>query len=184
MWAISELQNDIESDRYAVRTYSVLQPSQEKDHTYHTNDEGVLVPHFGEHRDNHWLMKGLITPMTAANFSKLTKRPSHPKGLDFDDVYNHLLNNYFMAHAIRQKLPVKMSPEQLDEHPFVENLSNCVMDCGLHPGDFVMGNFGIWQHPITQKQYPVVADHGFGGDIPLLYEEARRNFKTKMAARR
>lgn len=175
---LGEHQNEIESDHYLHKQYSVLSPQGEG--KFKTNEHGVLPPLYDSHPDDHWLEHGFARNMTKKDFKEATKDKSNPKGLDFDMVQKHLENEHALAHGMRA--PHKIDDEtndRISEHPMVDNLKNAILDGGLHPGDNRLQNWGMWKHPVTGKEHPVLRDFGFSNEIAKLYSKARKNRGAK-----
>ena len=171
---LGEHQNQAESDHYVSQNYGMLR--EHDDGSYSTNHEGVLAPILGTHPEDHYLEMGHVSPMKKSDFQRLTVSESHPKGLKFDDMKNALEREYYDAHGESGYVPSKHTDEIHEktlEHPFVQRLSHMIMETGFHPGDISPRNMGIWTHPHTGQQYPVMSDYGFSKDIAREYGRRR-----------
>jgi hypothetical protein len=172
---LGEHQNEIEADHFIRQHHSILSHNQ---HTgeYETNPNGVTVPVFDNHEDHHWLETGVARDMTKKDFKEATKLPSHPKGLDFDKFHNKLVNDHNIAHGGRGIHHLTPEEEQhIESHPMYENVTDFIHNSDNHPGDLRKQNWGMWKHPITGKEHPVIRDYGYSNTISKLYTKARRN---------
>lgn len=175
---LGEHQNEIEGDHYLHKQYSVLQPIGEG--KYKTNEHGVLPPLYDSHPDSHWIEHGFARNMTKKDFKEATRDKNNPKGLDFDSVQKHLENEHSLAHGMREKWNIdEETNNKISEHPLVDSLRNAMLDGGLHPGDNRLQNWGMWKHPVTGKEHPVLRDFGFSNEIAKLYGKARRGRADK-----
>lgn len=180
---LGEHQNEVESDHFIRNHYGMLRETDENQ--YKTNHEGVLAPVVGNHPEYHHLEMGKVSPMVKSKFKQITKSKSHPTGLSFDDMYHGLNKEYADAHGQHYGAPPSYTEEKHEktmEHPFVQNLHDMMLNSGMHPGDLRPANMGIWTHPHTGKEYPVVSDYGFNTDIAKHYQERRKrmyNAKTQ-----
>lgn len=176
---LGEHQNEVEADNYSRQSYSMLRHQPEKgEHHYAYNDEGVTAPVLGNHEDHHWLEMGKADKMSAGKFKELTKTESHPKGLKFDEFTTALQNDHAAAHGHHSG---NDGLDHVREHPLYENTSNFINDTGNHPGDLRLQNYGVWKHPVTGKEHPVIRDYGFSNEISKLYSKGWQNqFKTRI----
>lgn len=145
------------------------------DGSYKTNPHGVLAPVLDSHKDSHWLEMGHARNMTRKEFSDATKTDTHPKGLDFDLLHKHLVNLHAEAHG--QNPWHHLSDEQVhhvESHPMFDNVKDFMDNSGNHPGDLRLQNWGMWSHPITGKEHPVIRDWGFSNEINKKYNIARK----------
>lgn len=181
---LGEHQNEIESDHFVRQHHAVLthDPSTGE---YHTNPEGVTAPVFDNHEDHHWLEMGKARNMTKKDFKEATKTSSHPKGLDFDKFHAKLEKDHNDAHGGRGYSPhlSKEDEEHIESHPMYENTTNFIHTSDNHPGDLRIQNWGMWKHPITGKEHPVIRDYGFSNQIAKLYHKGRKA-KAESAIRR
>lgn len=172
---LGEHQNEVEADNFTSNEYGMLRENH--DGTYSTNENGVLAPVLGRHSHHHHLEMGHVTPMKKSDFQKLTVTESHPKGLKYDDMYNALNKEYHDAHGSSRYTPSSHTDEVHErtmEHPFVQNVADMMFNAGFHPGDISIRNMGIWTHPVTGTQHPVMSDYGFTTDVAKHYLERRR----------
>lgn len=135
-----------------------------------------MPPTLEVHPDYHHLIVGQARNMTAREFSKLTRTPKFPKGLIFTHFYDALNNEYSDAHGFprtHQSYADGLHDKIMD-HPFVQKVNDLILLAGLHPADLKQKNMGIWQHPITQKEYPVLRDYGCSTDIARRYSILRK----------
>lgn len=177
---LGEHQNEIEGDGYTRNKWGILYQHDPHDETsFKTNHEsGVLAPVLSSHRDHHYLEMGHVSPMKKSDFQRLTVCKSHPKGIKFDDMYNTLNKEHSDAHGIEGHYIPRSHTDSVHDnvmqHPFVQNLHEMMLETGMHPGDLRPTNMGIWTHPHTNKQYPVVSDYGYSDDISKHYWKRRQ----------
>lgn len=172
---LGEHQNEVEADHFTRNHYGMLR--EEDEGHYSTNHHGVLAPVVGNHHEHHYLEMGKVSPLTKSKFQQLTKTDSHPNGLKFDDMYHALNKEYSDAHGNHYSVPKGHTEEKHDhimQHPFVSNLHDMMLNTGMHPGDLRSANMGVWKHPHTGQEHPVVSDYGFNTDIAKRYQERRR----------
>jgi hypothetical protein len=172
---LGEHQNSTESDHVISNNFGML--SENHDGSYSTNPDGVLAPVFNRHPDHHHLEMGHVSPMKKSDFQKLTVSESHPKGLKFDDMYNALNKEHKDANGLDGFTPRSHTDslhEKTMQHPFVNKVADMMFTNGFHPGDISIRNMGIWTHPHTGKQYPVMSDYGFTDDVANHYWQRRQ----------
>ena len=173
---LGEHQNSVESDHFVANHYGMLR--EERDGQYTTNSRGVLAPVLGRHPEDHYLEMGRVSSLSRPQFKKLTKTESHPKGLDLKDVQNALNKEYQDAHGARYWYVPPSHTEQKHEHtmshPFVEKLYDMMTTIGFHPGDLHIRNMGVWTHPHTGEQHPVVSDYGFSTHVADEYRKRQK----------
>jgi len=173
---LGEHQNEREADHFISNTYGMLRENH--DGTYSTNHDGVLAPVFGRHEGHHHLEMGHVKPMKKSDFQRLTVSESHPKGLRFDDMYNALNKEHRDAHGLQGVYTPRSHTDSVHaktmEHPFVQNVADMMFNTGFHPGDISIRNMGIWTHPITGTQHPVMSDYGFSDDVAKHYWTRRQ----------
>jgi hypothetical protein len=170
---LGEHQNNIESAWYTRNVHSMLREVGSGHYTY--NENGITAPVFDSHPDNHWLEMAKSDKLTKAKFKSLTKCDTHPKGLDFDEFTSALREDHSLAHGQR-RASSGLSGEESDhirQHPLYESTQEFMYNTGNHPGELRLQNYGIWKHPITGKEHPVVRDYGFSNDIAKLYSQAQ-----------
>lgn len=171
---LGEHQNEVESDHYTRQAHSMLVEGKEGHFT--TNEDGVTAPILGDHPDNHWLEMAKADKMTASHFKKMTKIPSHPKGLDFNKFVGSLQKSHDEAHGAQSYSSVSDEEhEHIMQHPLYQKTEDFMHSTGNHPGDLRLQNYGVWKHPVTGKEHPVIRDYGFSNDISKLYKKARLN---------
>jgi hypothetical protein len=170
---LGEHQNSNESDRYAQQSHSMLQETHPGH--YVTNHNGVVAPVLDSHPDDHWLEAARADNITKGKFKSLTKTESHPKGLDFDKFTDTLQHDHAQAHGTRHYgSTTHEEREHIRQHPLYDNTEDFVNNTDNHPGDLRIQNYGIWKHPVTGQEHPVIRDHGFSNDVAKLYAKARR----------
>lgn len=175
---LGQHQNEIETDHFLQQHYSVLSP--QGDGKYKTNEHGVIPPVYDSHPDDHWLEAGHSRNMSRKDFKEATKHESAPKGLDFDTVHHHLLNEHREAHGMRKTYNIsEEDAKAIDGHPLVDNLRDMMGNMGLHPADFNIDNWGMFKHPVTGKEHPVLRDYGCSDQIAKAYEKARKKMPSK-----
>lgn len=166
---LGEMQNDQESDTYINDHYSGLR--EDSPNHYSTNEHPVIARVFDHHPDHHWLEMSKTDKLTAKKFKDLTKHPEHPKGLNFDDFHQALHNDYQAAHGHHSG---KDEFDKMRTHPVYQNYQDYMNDSNMHPGDMRLQNMGVWKHPVTGTEHPVIRDSGFSTDIAKAYTEAQR----------
>lgn len=172
---LGEQQNDVESDPFTSNTHGMLREND--DGTYSTNPHGVLAPVLGRHPDHHYLEMGHVSPMKKSDFQRLTRTESHPKGIKFDEMYDALNREYHNAHGSTYYSGKKVSDEEHERimrHPFVEHMNNMMNDTAFHPADINPKNMGIWRHPVTGAEHPVISDYGYTTQIAREYAKRRQ----------
>lgn len=171
---LGEHQNELESDHFVRNEYGMLH--EHSDGHFSTNHHGVLAPVIDNHHDHHWLEMGHAENITNKKFSELTKTESHPKGLNLDKLKNHLMNDYNDAHGKRRMYhETDAEHEHMSSHPLVEHLKDFIHNTGQHPADLDKRNWGVWKHPVTGKEHPVIRDYGYSDEVGKLYQKARKN---------
>lgn len=167
---LGEHQNAVESDHFTNSNYSVLNHTHSNHFEY--NPHGITAPVLDHHEDHHWLEMAHADKLTAKKFTELTKTESHPKGLKFDHFTQALKNDHEAAHGYHSG---NDEFDHVRDHPLYETAQDFMHSTGNHPGDLRMQNMGVWKHPISGKEHPVIRDFGFSNDIAKLYTTAHRN---------
>jgi len=167
---LGEHQNAVESDHFTNHRYSML--SHEGGHHYTYNPHGVVAPVLDHHDDHHWLEMAHADKLTAKKFTELTKTDTHPKGLKFEHFHEALMNDHHAAHGHHSGSD---DHDHLRTHPLYENTQDFIQTTGNHPGDLRLQNMGVWKHPVTGKEHPVIRDFGYSHEIDKLYTKARKN---------
>lgn len=167
---LGEMQNEAEHDHYIQQSYGMLR--HHGGNKYSTNHYGILAPVFDHHEDSHWLEMSKTEPLTKSKFKSLTKTETHPKGLEFDDFTRALQNEHQAAHGMHSG---KDDLDHVRSHPLYEKTQDFINDSGHHPGDLRLQNMGVWKHPVTGEEHPVIRDYGFSNDIAKVYSKARRS---------
>jgi len=172
---LGEHQNRVESDHFTTHNYSMLH--QNEDGSYTSNPDGVTAPVFENHDQNHWLEMAHADKLTGAKFKDLTKIASHPKGLDFNKFVDTLQHDHYQAHGEKRfgSATTEAERDHIRQHPLFENTQDFIYNTGNHPGDLRLANYGVWKHPVTRKEHPVITDYGYSDEVNKLYVKAKRN---------
>lgn len=173
---LGEHQNNVENDYHIRDHYSMLKKNYD-DGSYSTNERGVVTPFLDDPTDhNHWLETVRADNITKSKFKNLTKTDTHPEGLDFDKFHETLQEDHAAAHGQRYFNPIsEEEKEHIRSHPLFENTQDFVYGTDNHPADFRLQNWGVWKHPVTGKEHPVIRDYGYSNHVAKLYTTARRN---------
>jgi hypothetical protein len=182
---LGELQNKAESERNYSFEHGVI--VRNTDGSYSTNPNGILVPVFRTHPEYHHLEMGYARDMDPSEFSRLTITPDFPDGVKYNDFHYSLMNEYYDANGVefkrygnRTETPKEIH-EKLTRHPLFRKAIG-LTSMGIHPADFWEGNVGVWTHPITGQDHPVVRDFGATADVLNRYTELRkRRFRASRA---
>lgn len=180
---LGEEQNNTEADYLAQRSHGIIYPDEPTGH-YKTNPEGILAPLYSSHPENHWLEFGHVEKLSKPKFSQLTKTPDHPKGLKFDEVYHAVNREWADAHGERYMFGSSANHDKIMQHPLVSNLMEFIYNHDQHPGDLREANWGVWNHPHTGKEYPVIRDYGFSRSVAKMYHERRKRYYDQRAKNR
>lgn len=170
---LGQHQNAVESEHWTNKDYAVAHSDHEG--KWHTNDEGILPPHFGHHDDHHHLEMGRVEKFNAKSFREATKHPDYPKGITHREFFDTVNYNWRQAHG--QSHYGNTSPERMDElqdHPLISKVSDFVANTDNHPADMNAGNMGLWHHPVTGKKHVVLSDFGFSKEVARHYNDARK----------
>lgn len=173
---LGEHQNSAEADWFTRQNHSMLH--KENDGSYTSNPHGVTAPVLDDHPDhNHWLEMARAEKLTPSKFSELTKTKTHPKGLHFGKFVDTLKHAHSEAHGDTHhgSITTEAERDHIRQHPLYENTEDFMNNAGNHPGDLRLANYGVWKHPVTGKEHPVITDYGYINDINKLYTKARRN---------
>lgn len=177
---LGEMQNEQEADGYA-NFHSVLR--HDRDDRYTHNPDGILAPMLSHHEDHHHITFGRVEKATAAGIKEATKTPDFPNGITHNQIYDAINHSYNEANGIKN---YSSNPEadakrkKIKAHPFVEELTHFSGDTGMHPGDMVKSNLGIWEHPINKTKHLVVSDYGGSTEVLKHYNNARRKLRESM----
>lgn len=177
---LGEHQNEAEADGYIQNHHSILR--ENPDGTYLTNENGVVAPVLSHHPDHHYLEMGQVRSMKAGEFTKLTKTSTHPKGLTFAKMKHVLEKEHADAFGQTHFTPPNMCQKEHDhilQHPLTREIQSLIHNVGFHPGDLSPRNVGIFTHPVTGKEYPVISDYGFTNDVAKEYTERRKRHFAK-----
>jgi hypothetical protein len=167
---LGEHQNGVEADHFTRDNYSMLRNTN--GHHYEYNPHGVTAPVLDHHEDDHWLEMGHADKLTGKKFTELTKTESHPKGLKFEHFHEALMNDHNAAHGNHSGTDAH---DHVREHPLYEHMQDFIQTTGNHPVDLRLQNMGVWKHPVSGKEHPVVRDYGYSNDIAKLYTKGRMN---------
>lgn len=176
-YLLGEEQNAIEGRKDIHENHSILSPDKERgEGHYKYNPNGVTTPVFGSGDKSSWLEMGKVDKMTKGKFKELTKTESHPKGINFDHFTNALLDDYRTSHGQESFYDTdeQKDHETLRSHPLYQNTENFIHHSDNHPADLSLRNYGIWKHPVTGKEHPVITDYGYSTQISKLYSRARQ----------
>lgn len=171
---LGHMQNRVENDWALQKRHGVM--TQNDDGTWTHNPEGIVPPIIDAHPEGHWLHVGKVSKMNAKDFKESTKTPEFPKGITHTEFHDTIQNMWTQAHGGEGYHYAKTSQDRmrdLEQHPFVNSAKEMVLDHDIHPADFVTGNMGIWEHPVTGKKQPVIIDYGFSKDIAKRYSDLR-----------
>jgi hypothetical protein len=172
---LGQMQNEHEAD--SSFHHSVLKRVGENE--YHTNDEGFLPPHFGNHDDHHWLHVGKIEPINSKDFREATKTADFPKGITHKQFFSAVNHEWQASNGKTHWSPKDKDHDKLIEHPLVNRAINFSLDTDTNPEDFASRNMGFWHNPATGKKHIVAADAGFSRGVAKAYHQARVNASMK-----
>lgn len=173
---MGQLQNEHENSSYIQRDYAVLHHHEDdgRDDHFVTNHNGILAPVTASHEDDHWLEMPKVSNITSAKFKKLTKTEDYPEGLDHQRCMDAVIREHDRCYG---KGSNYTSPEdqKILDHPFTQQLMSLCHDSDTHPHDFrAISNLGVFTHPVTGKEYPVIRDYGYNKEIAKQYHAARK----------
>lgn len=173
---LGELQNNAEASEY-FNDHSILKKGSHNEYT--TNEEhGILAPIINTSHDDSWLEMGRVKNITSKKFRELTKSESHPEGLNHTEVEDILFNEHRLIFG-KGRQEYTNAEQAVLNHPFTQKLIHLIHNTDIHPGDIFGGgvtpgdNFGVWTHPHTGKEYPVIRDYGFTDSIAKEYMKRR-----------
>lgn len=175
---LGEMQNEVEADHFSRQHYGLLRKDSQGKYT--TNHSGIFAPVVAAHGDDgegnhHWLEMGRVTPLKSGDFKRLTKTPEFPKGISHQEFFDAVNRNHAEAHGMNHiSMTGQERHDEVVNHPLVESAINATLDTGMHPGDLVRRNMGVWVHPHTGKEHVVISDYGFTDEIGKAYTNARR----------
>lgn len=167
---LGEIQNESEIN-CSKSQYGILIPS---DKGYIFNPEGVFNNVITHHK-LHWVEAIKLKPLLAMSFPKLTKTKSIPAGLDYDVFSRVLLVEAALRKGIVPKYTKSLYHDKYLEHYLVKNILAFTLEHSLAMNDIahVIHNWGIFTHPITNKQYPIILDYGCNTNINDLFKRSR-----------
>ena len=168
-----EHQNIAEGNRHLQDSYGMLKLNE--DGTYKTNPNGILAPVIHAHESGHYLHMGQISPIRAGDFRNLTKTEDFPKGISHNEFYDACNHEFDEANGYRNRFSDDYAEklEKIKEHPLTSMAISFSFHHGTHPGDFVKGNMGIWEHPVTGSKHIVISDYGADANLVREYNRAR-----------
>lgn len=179
-------QNELESNYKVNSAFGTIQPN---DDGFSSNPNGVLPPLLYAHPKFHHIEMGLATDMSDNDFSRLTKNAEFPNGLTFDQFHTAMKKEYDDAHGLDIRPSYEFDKQDLGnmeelhdnimKHPFVNNVYKMILSSTMHPRDCNLSTLGIWTHPITHKEYPVVRDYGYSTKIVKKYLDLKKRSKYK-----
>lgn len=173
---LGEHQNEVENDHFN-RSMAVIVPHPHRTNEYVTNPHGVLAPVVDNHSDHHWSLHGRVSKIGAGDFRNLTKTDRFPNGISHREFYDAMMLHHHDAHGIGGAPGAYTSEErsrEVQNHPFVENVTDAMFHMGMHPGDLNKGNMGVWEHPVTKKKQLVISDYGYSANVDKEYHKARK----------
>jgi hypothetical protein len=178
---LGEHQNELESDHFINHHFGMLSQHPEHRDQHVTNPDGVLAPVIDSHEEYHHVTMGHARNMSKPDFKNATKTESHPKGLDFDKFHAHLMHDYHQAHGTRNYGSHLTDEEHkhIESHPLTDKVKNFIYSTDQHPADLVKGNWGMWKHPHTGVEHPVIRDFGYSHEVSKLYNTARKKHQEK-----
>lgn len=172
---LGEHQNEHESDSIHY-FHAIIRNIHNRGYT--TNLNGVIAPVLSSHPEHHWLEMPRAPDLTKSKFRELTKTKDMPQGMDFEKFCKTIMINHDLSLGQRPRYSQDKDHDAYMEHPLTNNVLNFSADTDTHPGDITtIHNWGVFTHPITGKQYPVIRDYGYNSNIAKLYHTARYNNK-------
>jgi len=148
------------------------------DRGYVTNHDGVVAPVLSNHPEHHWLEMFRTPDISKSKFKQLTKTKDMPNGMDFDRFSNVIMNDYDLSLGKRPRYSKDKEHDAYMEHPLTNNVLYFSANTGTHPGDITtIHNWGVFTHPVTGKESPVIRDYGYNDTVAKLYHKARYSNK-------
>ena len=170
---LGEHQNKHEADRMHLY-HSIIKPDSNNNYT--TNTDGVIAPILSYHPEHHWIEMPKVTDLKKSKFKELTKSKELPNGMDYDKFSKVIMNDYDMSLGKRPRYAKDSDHDKYIEHSLTSNVLHFAADTDTHPGDISsLHNWGLFTHPITGKEYPVIRDYGYSGEVAKLYHKARHS---------
>lgn len=158
------LQNKSETDS-SLEPYYVINHSE--NNNYHTNKEGILLPVMHKSKDGVYHDMAHADPLNhrlkadKLAFNKLTVSDTHPEGLDFNEMFQTIHGNH-MSSIGRETYHDK----DILNHPLVKKINHLFENTHVHYADLSNSfNWGVWKHPVTGKEHPVILDYGVTKEI-------------------
>lgn len=170
---LGEHQNAVESDPEIIK-HSVL--VRQKDGSFKTNPNGILVPHVDSHVNDHWLEVGRVQPLSQTYGDAMrehTKTDEFPRGIGHRQFSHVMEKGWDEAHG--EDVHWEPWEEELARHPLIKKAEDLVANTNLNPGDFTDDNMGIWTHPLTGEKHIVIHDYGYSNDVAKHYYAAKAN---------
>lgn len=169
---LGEHQNAVESDPEVTKHGVIV---KNKDGSFRTNPNGILVPHVDAHHWDHWVEVGRVTPLAdlaPEAMMEYTKSESHPEGIAHYQFYDVLDRGWDEAHG--KTIHWEPWEEKIKHHPLVKAAESMIADTGMHPADFTEDNVGVWTHPVTGKKQIVIHDYGYDNEVAKHYYAAKQ----------
>ena len=172
--SLGEMQNHVENGDYHVNNHHRTLSQDEHGH-YHSNEDGIFPPLIDHDYDKavHSTV-GHCDKITKSKFKELTKCESHPNGISHDDFCNSLERFHNRNNGKHWSTSNDSHLDHVDEHPLVQKFTDYHGNFAASPDDYrQLGNLGVWKHPHTGQEHIVARDHGYGGEVPEAYRNAR-----------
>ena len=177
---LGAMQNRAEGgDHWVNKTYRTLTETDKPGHFKSNHDSGIFPPLIDhDHEGHEWSKVGHVRDASSADWKKITKTDSHPKGITHQEFYESLMR----FHNKNNGKYWDRSPEKekhldhIEEHPLVQRFIDYHSNTGNSPTDYQQKkNLGVWKHPIDGSEHIVARDHGFDSDVESAYATARKN---------
>lgn len=159
------LQNIAETDE-KFKPYYIIQHTGYSKFTHNPN--GILATVLKKSKDGVYHEMLHATPLNEyidrnnKIFEHLTKHKDYPNGIGFNELMQNISNQYnnsFKSHQVKLN-------DHILEHPLAKQLTHLIASTNAHPEDFSYDfNWGVWKHPVTGKEHPVIIDYGLTKQI-------------------
>lgn len=178
-------QNKIESDS-KLDKFRVLKKTKDG---YTTNVNGVLSPVLSSNKNGKWVETVDVIPLehskytrnesiAANNRMKNALSTSEFPNMSWEKIrsslnsFNKLKHNNDHVLTDDQKNIVK-------NHPVGRVLADLLTHTNISVDDLSSENVGIWKHPITGKDHPVILDYGASKKLLSDYDDATDRYFNK-----
>ena len=186
---LGAMQNHAEGgDHWVNQNYRILHEHPDKPGEFKSNHESGIFPPLIDHdHENHeWSHVGHARDIKPGEFQKLTKTPTHPKGINHKDFYDALnrrhdqnMGKYRGPRADDAKgMQREKHLDHIDEHPLVQKFHDYHGNTGNPPSYLGKRNMGIFEHP-DGSHHIVARDHGFNTEVMHAYQQAKMNKMKK-----